>query len=96
MNQERLLEVDGLTVTYGDGAGSVKAVDEVSLHLHRVELGHQHVHRLAPHPDAPYLLPPAREDGLLPSYDELARALADGATVTIATAPGGALQLRIG
>jgi NhaP-type Na+/H+ or K+/H+ antiporter len=62
----------------------------------RVELGHQHVHRLAPHPDAPYLLPPAREDGLLPSYDELARALADGATVTIATAPGGALQLRIG
>jgi NhaP-type Na+/H+ or K+/H+ antiporter len=62
----------------------------------RVELGHQHVHRLAPHPDAPYLLPPAREDGLLPSYDELAQALAGGAMVTISTAPGGALQLRIG
>jgi oligopeptide/dipeptide ABC transporter ATP-binding protein len=37
MNQERLLEVDGLTVTYGRGAGSVTAVDDVSLHLDRGE-----------------------------------------------------------
>ena len=37
MNQERLLEVDGLTVTYGEGAGAVTAVDEVSLHLDRGE-----------------------------------------------------------
>ncbi|MET0818471.1 MAG: cation:proton antiporter [Solirubrobacteraceae bacterium] len=62
----------------------------------RVELGHQHVQRLAPDPDTPSLMPPAGEEGLLPGYDELGQAIGGGADVTIATAPGGALELRIG
>ena len=61
----------------------------------RAELGHQHVQRLAPDPDAPFLMPPAREPGLLPGYDELAQAFAEGAEVTVVTAPGGAIELRI-
>ena len=40
-------------------------------------------------------MPPAREPGLLPSYDQLAQAFAEGAQVTIVTAPGGAIELRI-
>ena len=60
----------------------------------REELGHEHVHRLAPHPETPYLLPPAREHGVLPSYDELARTFADGAEVQVTRAPGGAIALR--
>jgi hypothetical protein len=60
----------------------------------RGELGHQHVQRLAPDPDAPFLMPPAGEAGLLPSYDELAQAFAEDAQVTIVTAPGGAIELR--
>ena len=60
----------------------------------RVELGHQHVQRLAPDPEAPFLVAPAREPGLLPGYDELAQAFAEGARVTIVTAPGGAIELR--
>jgi NhaP-type Na+/H+ or K+/H+ antiporter len=61
----------------------------------RVELGHQHVHRLAPHPESPSLLSPLHEPGLLPGYEELERAFAEGADVAISKVPGGALQLRV-
>ena len=41
-----------------------------------------------------FLMPPALEPGLLPSYDELAQAFAEGARVTVEEAAGGALELR--
>jgi hypothetical protein len=45
----------------------------------RVELGHDHVLRLAPDPDAPFLVPPAHESGLLLSYAEMEEQFAAGA-----------------
>ena len=54
----------------------------------RIELGHAHVQRLAPHPETPYLIPPAHEDGLLLSYDEASERFADGAQVVAEQAAG--------
>jgi NhaP-type Na+/H+ or K+/H+ antiporter len=59
----------------------------------RTELGHQHVQRLAPDPEAPVLVPPAHEDGLLPTYDELSRLFEDGAQVAAERGSAGALRL---
>jgi NhaP-type Na+/H+ or K+/H+ antiporter len=51
----------------------------------RDELGHQHVFRVAPHPDAPDLLPPSREAGILGdrslTVGELDRQFAAGAQI---------------
>jgi NhaP-type Na+/H+ or K+/H+ antiporter len=79
---------DALLLTRSDDFNALAAVQL------RVELGHEHVLRLAPDPEAPYLMPPQHEEGLLPSYDELSRAFADGAQVVAGTGgPGGALTL---
>jgi hypothetical protein len=53
----------------------------------RDELGHRHVFRIAPHPDQPDILPPARESGILGNrsltFAELDRIFAAGARVGI-------------
>jgi hypothetical protein len=58
----------------------------------RTELGHAHVQRLAPDPRSPYLMPPQREAGLLPSYAQLSEAFAAGAHV-VASAEDGVITL---
>jgi NhaP-type Na+/H+ or K+/H+ antiporter len=59
----------------------------------RVELGHEHVQRLAPDPDAPFLVPPAHEKGLLLSYDEISGMVGDGAEIAAELGPAGAIRL---
>jgi NhaP-type Na+/H+ or K+/H+ antiporter len=59
----------------------------------RIELGHQHVNRLAPDPDAPFLVPPAHEDGLLLSYAEMSAHFADGAQLVAQTRRTGTIGL---
>jgi len=79
---------DALLLTRSDDFNALAAAEL------RLELGHDHVQRLAPDPESPYLVPPEHEDGLLPSYAELTEALADGARVEAdAGGPGGALRL---
>jgi NhaP-type Na+/H+ or K+/H+ antiporter len=55
----------------------------------RTELGHERVQRPAPDPERSTLLPPAHEDGLLPSFEEMSRRFGEGAQVAIAEANGG-------
>jgi hypothetical protein len=78
---------DALLLTASDDFNALAAAEL------RAELGHEHVQRLAPHPDAPYLVPPVHERGLLPSYDELERAFADGGQVVATQRAGGAISL---
>jgi NhaP-type Na+/H+ or K+/H+ antiporter len=59
----------------------------------RVELGHDHVQRLAPDPHAPMLVPPAHEAGLLLSYAEMSSHFDDGARLAAEIAPAGRLTL---
>jgi NhaP-type Na+/H+ or K+/H+ antiporter len=61
----------------------------------RVELGHEHVQRLAPDPEAPVLVPPRHESGLLLSYDEMRGHLEDGARIDAEVGPAGALRLYV-
>jgi NhaP-type Na+/H+ or K+/H+ antiporter len=63
---------DALLLTRSDDFNAL-AAEEL-----RIELGHAHVQRLAPDPDAPVLFPPAHEGGLLLSYDEMSERFADG------------------
>jgi NhaP-type Na+/H+ or K+/H+ antiporter len=58
----------------------------------RTELGHAHVYRVAPDPEAIHLVPPDPEVGLLLTYDEMARRFADGARLVVET-DGGTLRL---
>jgi hypothetical protein len=78
---------DALLLTPSDDFNALAAAEL------RTELGHEHVQRLAPHPDAPYLVSPAHESGLLPSFDELTQAFADGARVVATQRAGGAISL---
>jgi hypothetical protein len=78
---------DALLLTDSDDFNALAAAEL------RTELGHEHVQRLAPHPDAPYLLPPVHERGLLPSYDEMAQAFAEGAQVVATKGAGGGISL---
>ena len=64
---------DALLLTSSDDFNAL-AAEEL-----RVELGHDHVQRLAPDPEAPFLVSPAHEDGLLLSYAEMSDHFADGA-----------------
>jgi NhaP-type Na+/H+ or K+/H+ antiporter len=59
----------------------------------RVELGHDHVQRLAPDPHAPFLIPPQHEDGLLLSYAEMSDRFSEGAHVVAETTAAGAVRL---
>jgi hypothetical protein len=78
---------DALVLTPSDDFNAL-AAEEL-----RVELGHEHVLRLAPHPDAPCLVPPANEDGLLLSYDEMSRQFQDAAKIAAEVGPAGRLTL---
>jgi NhaP-type Na+/H+ or K+/H+ antiporter len=78
---------DALLLTSSDDFNALAAAEL------RTELGHEHVQRLSPDPHSPYLVPPQHEAGLLPSYEELARAFADGAQVVATRGRGGALRL---
>ena len=73
---------DALLLTRSDDFNAL-AAEEL-----RVELGHQHVQRLAPDPDAPVLVPPHHETGLLPSYAEMSERFADGAQLVAETRKG--------
>jgi hypothetical protein len=89
VNREAELDevTDALLLTGNDDFNAL-AAEEL-----RVELGHAHVQRLAPHPEAPALIPPAHESGLLLSYDEMARRFDGGAQITAEIGPAGALRL---
>jgi NhaP-type Na+/H+ or K+/H+ antiporter len=52
---------DALLLTHSDDFNTLAAAEL------RDDLGHRHVYRVAPHPDQPDLLPPAREAGILGS-----------------------------
>jgi NhaP-type Na+/H+ or K+/H+ antiporter len=79
---------DALLLTRSDDFNALAAAQL------RLELGHEHVQRLAPDAESPYLVPPNHEIGLLPSYAELTRAFADGASVVAdGRGPGGALRI---
>ena len=77
VNREAELEevTDALLLTHSDDFNALAAAQL------RVELGHQHVQRLAPDPQAPLLVPPLHEGGLLLSYAEMSRRFADGAQI---------------
>jgi hypothetical protein len=79
---------DALLLTRSDDFNAL-AAEEL-----RVELGHEHVQRLAPDPEAPVLVPPAHESGLLPSYAEMERRLAGGERIAAELGPGGRPRLR--
>jgi sodium/hydrogen exchanger family protein len=78
---------DALLLTASDDFNALAAAEL------RTELGHEHVRRLAPDPHAPFLVPPVNESGLLPSYEELTQAFADGARVVATQGPGGTIAL---
>jgi NhaP-type Na+/H+ or K+/H+ antiporter len=59
----------------------------------RTELGHAHVYRVAPDPEAIDLLPPDHEGGLLLTYDEMARRYGAGARLVVETPGAGTLTL---
>jgi hypothetical protein len=70
---------DALLLTRSDDFNTLGAAEL------RDELGHQHVYRVAPHPDEPDLLPPSREAGILGdrslTFAELDRQFASGARI---------------
>jgi hypothetical protein len=78
---------DALLLTPSDDFNAL-AAEEL-----RIELGHAHVQRLAPDPDAPVLVPPLHERGLLPSYAEMSRQFGDGAQIVAEVTAGGAIKL---
>jgi len=79
VNREAELEEisDALMVTGSDDFNALAAAQL------RAKLGHGHVYRLAPDPEAPDLLPPSDETGILGdaglTFAELTRRFADGA-----------------
>ncbi len=84
--EEELEEVtDALLLTRSDDFNTLGAAEL------RDELGHRHVFRIAPHPDEPDLLPPAREPGILGdaslTFAELDRQFAAGARI-VTRSPG--------
>jgi NhaP-type Na+/H+ or K+/H+ antiporter len=70
---------DALLLTRSDDFNTLGAAEL------RGELGHQHVYRVAPHPDEPDLLPPSKEAGILGNrsltFAELDRQFAAGARI---------------
>jgi NhaP-type Na+/H+ or K+/H+ antiporter len=78
---------DALLLTRSDDFNAL-AAEEL-----RTELGHAHVQRLAPDPDAPFLVPPLHEGGLLPSYEEMSRQFEAGARIAAERGRGGTLRL---
>jgi NhaP-type Na+/H+ or K+/H+ antiporter len=78
---------DALLLTSSDDFNALAAAQL------RVELGHQHVQRLAPDPDAPFLVPPRHEAGLLPSYAEMRRRFEDGERIAAETTAAGGIRL---
>jgi NhaP-type Na+/H+ or K+/H+ antiporter len=70
---------DALLLTRSDDFNTLAAAEL------RDELGHQHVYRVAPHPDEPDLLPPAKEAGIFGNHSltfaELDRQFAAGAQI---------------
>jgi NhaP-type Na+/H+ or K+/H+ antiporter len=91
VNREAELDevTDALLLTRSDDFNAL-AAEEL-----RVELGHDHVQRLAPDPEAPFLVPPHYETGLLLSYAELDRLVDDGAQFHADIARRGALRLYL-
>ncbi|HSD81529.1 MAG TPA: cation:proton antiporter [Solirubrobacteraceae bacterium] len=89
VNREAELDevTDALLLTRSDDFNAL-AAEEL-----RVELGHEHVQRLAPHPDAPFLVPPAHESGLLLSYAEMSERFAGGAQLVAETTRAGTIGL---
>ena len=78
---------DALLLTRSDDFNAL-AAEEL-----RVELGHAHVQRLAPDPQAPVLIPPHHETGLLPTYAEMERRFAGGERIAVELGRGGAPRL---
>ena len=78
---------DALLLTSSDDFNAL-AAEEL-----RVELGHDHVQRLAPDPVSPFLVPPVHEDGLLLSYAEMSEHFADGAELVAETTRAGTIRL---
>jgi NhaP-type Na+/H+ or K+/H+ antiporter len=78
---------DALLLTPSDDFNAL-AAEEL-----RVELGHAHVQRLAPDPEAPVLIPPHHETGLLPSYAEMERRFAEGERIAVEYGSSGAPRL---
>jgi hypothetical protein len=72
---------DALLLTGNDDFNAIAAAQL------RIELGHDHVYRLAPDPGAIDLLPPQNESGMLPSYEEMARGFAAGGRVVVTARP---------
>jgi NhaP-type Na+/H+ or K+/H+ antiporter len=80
---------DALLLTHSDDFNAL-AAEEL-----RIELGHDHVQRLAPDPESPVLVPPAHEGGLLPSYDEISAHFEAGAQITAEIGPAGIPRLYV-
>ncbi|HEX8856175.1 MAG TPA: sodium:proton antiporter, partial [Thermoleophilaceae bacterium] len=86
VNREAELEevTDALVLSGSDDFNSLVAADL------RDELGHEHVYRVAPDPEAPDLLPPPEETGILAdthlTFAEMSRRFAQGARVVSETA----------
>jgi hypothetical protein len=80
---------DALLLTSHDDFNALAAAEL------RIELGHNRVQRLAPDPEAPALLPPEHEYGLLPTYAEMERRFAEGARVVV-EADGATGGFRLG
>ncbi|HET9322413.1 MAG TPA: sodium:proton antiporter [Gaiellaceae bacterium] len=74
---------DALFLTESDDFNTLGAADL------RDELGHEHVFRIAPHPEEPHLVPPSREAGILGdrslTFEELDRQFAAGARIVTRT-----------
>jgi hypothetical protein len=74
---------DALLLTSSDDFNTLAAAEL------REELGHSHVHRVAPHPRDPDLLPPSREAGIFANrtltFAELDRRFAAGARLVTST-----------
>jgi hypothetical protein len=70
---------DALLLTRSDDFNNLGAAEL------RGELGHEHVYRVAPHPDDPDLLPPSKEAGIFGNrsltFAELDRQFAEGARI---------------
>jgi NhaP-type Na+/H+ or K+/H+ antiporter len=92
VNREVELEeiTDAVLLTRSDDFNAVAAAEL------RDELGHGHVYRVAPDPDAPDLLPPSGEPGILGdrslTFAELDRRVAAGARIVSRPACDGALR----
>jgi NhaP-type Na+/H+ or K+/H+ antiporter len=89
VNREAELDevTDALLLTSSDDFNALAAAEL------RIELGHGHVHRLAPDPNAPVLVPPLHERDLLLSYDEMSDQFADGARLVAETTRAGTIRL---